>query len=183
MQTKRAVKRLLHTPAAPLAPLWCKDENALCEGWAEEGECLANPGWMVGTREHPGACLRSCGRCDVAAHLHAGERAPPAWCLDTRPDQCAKWAGEGECDGNAKWMVGTRDSPGYCLRSCNACHLVAHLYKDVATKEEMAAMEAAAKEAEAKEKEEEEQEEGGKDGGGSGQREGEDEGESPGEPA
>lgn len=116
--------------------MWCKDDNALCEGWAEEGECLANPGWMVGTREHPGACLRSCARCDVAAHLHAGEREPPSWCLDTRPAQCEKWAREGECEKNNVWMVGTRAKPGHCLRSCKGCHLVAHLYKDLIDKEE-----------------------------------------------
>ncbi len=118
-------------PEPEPAPLWCKDSNALCEGWAEEGECLVNPAWMVGTREHPGNCIRSCGRCDVAAHLHVGERDPPSWCRDTRPRQCEKWAGEGECEANAVWMVGTRKNPGHCLRSCDACHLVAHLYKDV----------------------------------------------------
>lgn len=86
---------------------------------------------MIGTREHPGNCIRSCGRCDIAAHLHVGERQPPSWCTDTRPRQCEKWAGEGECENNAVWMVGTKKKPGHCLRSCNACHLVAHLYRDV----------------------------------------------------
>lgn len=125
-----AVKRLIHAPSPSPAPLWCRDDNPLCEGWAEEGECDANKSFMVGTREHPGACLKSCGRCDVAAHLHAGETEPPAWCEDHHATQCPAWAAKGECEKNHGWMVGTKEKPGYCLRSCGACDLVADLYKD-----------------------------------------------------
>lgn len=134
------VSRLLQGPAPSPAPLWCKDQNPLCEGWAEEGECLANPTWMVGSREHPGQCIRACGRCDVAAHLHVGEKQPPAWCEDSAP-KCEAWAEQGECDANKVWMVGTRAKPGHCLRSCNACHVVAHLYKDKVAEEEKRAAE------------------------------------------
>jgi len=131
------ISRFIQAPAPAPAPLWCKDANPLCPGWAEEGECLANPTWMVGTREHPGQCIRACGRCDVAAHLHAGEKTPPPWCEDAAP-KCEAWAETGECAANAVWMVGTREAPGHCLRSCNACELVAHLYKDKVAEEEEA---------------------------------------------
>lgn len=53
-------------PPPPPAPPGCKDSKAECPGWAEGGECQANPGFMVGTLAQPGACLLSCWRCDLA---------------------------------------------------------------------------------------------------------------------
>jgi hypothetical protein len=36
-----------------------------CPVWAESGECEVNPGFMVGNKREPGACLASCARCDL----------------------------------------------------------------------------------------------------------------------
>lgn len=73
----------------------CEDQHDSCDGWAEAGECdkvrwatgwdagsshrllahvpiaasnrapMQNPAYMVGDASRPGACLVSCGRCDV----------------------------------------------------------------------------------------------------------------------
>jgi prolyl 4-hydroxylase len=36
-----------------------------CPVWAESGECVVNPSFMVGDKNNPGSCLASCGRCDL----------------------------------------------------------------------------------------------------------------------
>jgi hypothetical protein len=36
-----------------------------CSVWAESGECVVNPTFMVGDKNSPGNCLASCGRCDL----------------------------------------------------------------------------------------------------------------------
>ncbi|KAG8091590.1 hypothetical protein GUJ93_ZPchr0012g22055 [Zizania palustris] len=41
----------------------CEDENVLCPQWAAVGECAKNPNYMVGTKEAPGFCLKSCNVC------------------------------------------------------------------------------------------------------------------------
>ncbi|XP_022955844.1 probable prolyl 4-hydroxylase 4 [Cucurbita moschata] len=41
----------------------CSDENASCERWAELGECMGNPEYMVGSPEFPGYCRKSCKVC------------------------------------------------------------------------------------------------------------------------
>ncbi|CAM6126764.1 unnamed protein product [Calypogeia fissa] len=41
----------------------CIDENEMCGEWAAYGECDKNPAYMVGTKNAPGACLKSCKRC------------------------------------------------------------------------------------------------------------------------
>ena len=42
----------------PPPPLPCKDDNAACARWAEDGECEKNPGFM----HH--SCAGSCNTCD-----------------------------------------------------------------------------------------------------------------------
>lgn len=59
------VEHVVFVPPPPPAPPGCKDEHAECRGWAESGECAANKGFMVGTKQSPGGCLLSCGRCDL----------------------------------------------------------------------------------------------------------------------
>jgi prolyl 4-hydroxylase len=49
----------------PEGPDGCEDREAGCSEWAVMGECEANPGFMVGSRLSPGACLLSCNRCDM----------------------------------------------------------------------------------------------------------------------
>jgi hypothetical protein len=61
----KPVHRVIYAPPPPPAPPGCVDDNKLCHVWAEEGECVTNPGYMVGTQEQPGACLKSCQRCDL----------------------------------------------------------------------------------------------------------------------
>lgn len=43
----------------------CEDENVLCPMWAAKGECAKNPGYMVGSRDTPGFCRKSCNVCTV----------------------------------------------------------------------------------------------------------------------
>jgi prolyl 4-hydroxylase len=45
--------------------VFCKDKHQNCFSWSEAGECKKNAGYMVGTVGAPGACLASCGRCDL----------------------------------------------------------------------------------------------------------------------
>jgi prolyl 4-hydroxylase len=67
MNGERAVQvdHVVHRPSPPPAPPGCTDSHENCAGWAEGGECESNPGFMIGTKEQPGACLLSCGRCDL----------------------------------------------------------------------------------------------------------------------
>ncbi|KAF6254960.1 hypothetical protein COO60DRAFT_261018 [Scenedesmus sp. NREL 46B-D3] len=65
-EVPKEVKRVIYAPPPPPIPAWCKDENkAKCSVWAESGECMANPGFMIGDKNRPGSCLASCGRCDL----------------------------------------------------------------------------------------------------------------------
>ncbi|WVZ58962.1 hypothetical protein U9M48_009177 [Paspalum notatum var. saurae] len=41
----------------------CEDDNVLCAQWASVGECAKNPNYMVGTKEAPGFCRKSCKVC------------------------------------------------------------------------------------------------------------------------
>ncbi|PRW56888.1 putative prolyl 4-hydroxylase 4 [Chlorella sorokiniana] len=41
----------------------CKDLDASCEAWANNGECDNNLAYMIGTKERPGHCIKSCGKC------------------------------------------------------------------------------------------------------------------------
>ncbi|CAM0146695.1 unnamed protein product [Urochloa decumbens] len=41
----------------------CRDEDDMCPKWAAAGECVKNPEYMVGTRNAPGSCRKSCNVC------------------------------------------------------------------------------------------------------------------------
>ncbi|CAN6307889.1 unnamed protein product [Urochloa humidicola] len=41
----------------------CRDEDDKCPKWAAAGECAKNPEYMVGTRDSPGSCRKSCNVC------------------------------------------------------------------------------------------------------------------------
>lgn len=41
----------------------CKDENPSCGEWAAYGECQRNSAYMIGTKEAPGFCQKSCRVC------------------------------------------------------------------------------------------------------------------------
>ena len=47
----------MDTFRADAPPSWCRDLHDSCEGWAQLGECTANPEWMEAE------CARSCGTC------------------------------------------------------------------------------------------------------------------------
>ena len=47
----------VHYAGGPANSETCKDTNAACAGWAESGECTANPGYMVSS------CKVSCRQC------------------------------------------------------------------------------------------------------------------------
>lgn len=71
----KEVHRVIYAPPPPPVPTWCKDVRSECPVWAESGECQANPGYMIGTKERPGECLVSCSRCDLAPVPKAGRRS------------------------------------------------------------------------------------------------------------
>lgn len=69
----------------------CTDANDSCPDWAAEGECKANPGYMLNY------CARSCGVCkDVEGKSHS--TAPADVCQDVEtPEECERLAALGEC--------------------------------------------------------------------------------------
>lgn len=59
------VTRQIYAPPPPPVVPGCKNAHKLCDHWAEAGECESNPGYMVGTKGMPGACVLACNRCDL----------------------------------------------------------------------------------------------------------------------
>ncbi|KAG8073601.1 hypothetical protein GUJ93_ZPchr0006g45486 [Zizania palustris] len=41
----------------------CEDEDVLCPRWAAVGECAKNPSFMIGNKQYPGFCRKSCNVC------------------------------------------------------------------------------------------------------------------------
>ncbi|XP_052783984.1 zinc metalloproteinase nas-15-like isoform X2 [Mya arenaria] len=72
-----------------------------CEGWAETGECSANPDWMIPN------CRRACNKCDEGGQ----QECKNTW----DDDQCSAWARDKECIKNSVWMNTN------CHRSCTGC--------------------------------------------------------------
>jgi hypothetical protein len=56
----------------------CADTNDNCEAWSVTSECDKNPAFMLGSIERPGACLKSCGRCDIFKAWKAAQLAATA---------------------------------------------------------------------------------------------------------
>lgn len=44
-------------------PNECVDNEERCEEWARDGECTANPTYMVGKPTDPGNCRKACRVC------------------------------------------------------------------------------------------------------------------------
>eukprot|EP00899_Mesostigma_viride_P021807 jgi/Mesvir1/29628/Mv21480-RA.1 len=42
----------------------CADKDSMCREWAEDGECMGNPTYMVGVGAAPGNCYASCAAVD-----------------------------------------------------------------------------------------------------------------------
>jgi len=109
-------------PVEPVEPP-CKNDHPNCSDWANQGECIANPKYML---LH---CTKSCGHCStsrpgpgVATVTFDDDhqrtlRLPDDFvdpCQDENPD-CSKWSKEGECVNNPTFMLVS------CARSCGSC--------------------------------------------------------------
>ncbi|XP_077867604.1 zinc metalloproteinase nas-6-like [Saccoglossus kowalevskii] len=78
----------------------CVDTNERCASWAADGECQANPTYMLEN------CKQSCAECPSSV--------VPADCIDHN-DMCDDWARRGECVKNPNYMHSS------CKRSCGKC--------------------------------------------------------------
>ena len=104
--------RLIHTEDE--LPEGCKDERPDCAGWAADGECEANPGYMMTS------CAHSCTRCGEgpsgvgvmrSKKERAGRRDSACENLD---DDCEARVAAGGChDGS--------DTPLRCPSGCRIC--------------------------------------------------------------
>jgi len=74
----------------------CVDTDDNCPLWASNGECTANPGFMMAS------CRASCFGCQSEG------------CHDVS-EQCKLWAGAGECAINEAYMI---QSCGFSCRTC-----------------------------------------------------------------
>ena len=63
-----AAQTHVHDPDHALKP--CRDEHAACEGWAKDGECESNPGFMRTQ------CAASCDSCGWVNPACTGRVAP-----------------------------------------------------------------------------------------------------------
>ena len=69
----------------------CTDSEVDCFTWAREGECRANPTYMLRN------CAGSCGTCQFINSTKSVEEGLLPVCID-KYDQCNIWANEdGEC--------------------------------------------------------------------------------------
>ena len=99
-----------------------KDEDELCEEWAQGGECSSNPNYML--KSCADACEKygniaaeeSCeavygdeaiadckAKVRIAWSSNAEGSPPevnPNECIDRRPDVCTKYAADGDCTSN-----------------------------------------------------------------------------------
>jgi len=97
----------------PIAPA-CKDTHTACRDWAFEGECDANPRYMLQS------CQQSCGRCP--GELSAGFEGHDFNCLDSDdgdgfPKLCSELVALGDC----MIMKESDTVEGKCRSSCLFC--------------------------------------------------------------
>jgi len=59
-------------------PSACRDKDDECAEWAKAGECVANPGYMVGDEQNEGVCRLACGVCKPDGAGAAGEPGKPS---------------------------------------------------------------------------------------------------------
>ncbi|GFR49100.1 hypothetical protein Agub_g10896 [Astrephomene gubernaculifera] len=64
-EREETVHRVMYVPPPPPAVPGCKNTHKLCQHWSESGECESNPGYMIGHKGAPGACVLACNRCDI----------------------------------------------------------------------------------------------------------------------
>ena len=93
----------------------CQDNNEDCDGWATEGECETNPGYMNTE------CPLSCKRCTALANATRPKRRRPAvrtGCHDEEGYGCAEKAKAGGCDTDKGEMLPR------CPKTCNVCNFM-----------------------------------------------------------
>ncbi|XP_055891008.1 zinc metalloproteinase nas-15-like isoform X3 [Biomphalaria glabrata] len=75
--------------------LECVDTHENCKSWADNGECQANPSWMINN------CRKSCEKCEDGS------------CKNLYDDvQCEIWSQKLECLSNPEWMM------KHCTKAC-----------------------------------------------------------------
>jgi len=83
----------------------CIDSNKQCSFWAKEGECDANPNYMLQY------CRLSCNVCDNDPDSESWETVE---CVDD-DENCSDWAIDGRCEKNPRAMATA------CKKSCGVC--------------------------------------------------------------
>ncbi|KAG1679837.1 hypothetical protein FOA52_012750 [Chlamydomonas sp. UWO 241] len=58
------VVRKQYVPPPPPDTAGCINRHKMCEHWAESGECIDNAGYMMGSKQTPGDCIKACNRCE-----------------------------------------------------------------------------------------------------------------------
>lgn len=145
------VKRVIHAPAPPPIPPWCKDNNKQCAVWAETGNKTHTYIAYVAMAAVCGYCVAGfkpvTSQCLLLQQLLNGP-GPAVPCdqtyllLDSACDRVVFWhkmhicdwstssiataaaVTAGECEANPGYMVGTKTNPGNCLASCSRCDLL-----------------------------------------------------------
>jgi len=93
----------------------CRDANHDCVTWAKQGQCDANPAFMIIS------CRKSCGMC--AEDATVDDKGPP--CTNSSPESdCEYWSTMGECTKNVEFMRSG------CARSCGFCEVAEHKADD-----------------------------------------------------
>ena len=87
----------------------CEDYNTKCGEWANQGECKANPDYMLKS------CKQSCNVCGKSDdEIKSLTTQYKSLCEDANVN-CAAWASQGECTANPGYMLKS------CKKSCNVC--------------------------------------------------------------
>jgi hypothetical protein len=87
----------------------CRDSDpSNCPGFARQGECFANPGWMLVN------CKRSCGVC-YKERMARPDGSPNDDDCSDKHSQCPLWASQMECFANPAYMAQA------CPASCWLC--------------------------------------------------------------
>jgi prolyl 4-hydroxylase len=58
-----AIEQEVHHVAKPKGA--CEDDDDFCGSWASTGECENNVAYMIGSKQMPGKCLKSCNMCHL----------------------------------------------------------------------------------------------------------------------
>ena len=94
----------------------CTNDNVKCEEWADLGECMANPTYMLDS------CRKACGICGDA---DADDADDSDVCEDADPQNCPLWATDTDfCSAVSDQSDITKDLAKLlqtCRKSCGCC--------------------------------------------------------------